>query len=161
MNERLPDQKQDTGLRAGGPDSGRLPVQPGTGQDSPTPGAPERERPPAHRADTEEAALGMGVEKTHHGLSVGDGSGDGVTDETDEEPEPEPAPLGLEPAGTEHPEVNAALQRLGDADTLPTGSHIGVYEDVHGQLRDILAALDSRPGPPVPSQARPAGQDRS
>lgn len=52
------------------------------------------------------------------------------------------APLGVELPGTGHPEVDALLTRLGDADTLPTQDHIEVYEDVHRGLRDALTALD-------------------
>ncbi|MDX6352075.1 MAG: hypothetical protein QOF84_6865 [Streptomyces sp.] len=55
---------------------------------------------------------------------------------------PEPAPLGVAVQATGHPEVDALLTRLGDADILPTGDHIEVYEDVHRGLRDALTALD-------------------
>jgi hypothetical protein len=44
------------------------------------------------------------------------------------------------PTGNE--EVDALIERLGDADALPTQSHIEVYEDVHRGLRDALTALD-------------------
>jgi hypothetical protein len=55
---------------------------------------------------------------------------------------PEPAPLGVAVQATGHPEVDALLTRLGDADILPTEDHIEVYEDVHRGLRDALTALD-------------------
>ncbi|PZG85149.1 hypothetical protein C1I97_33735, partial [Streptomyces sp. NTH33] len=46
--------------------------------------------------------------------------------------------------------VDAALERLGDADRLTTDGHLQVYEDVHRELRDALTALDTRPGPLAP-----------
>ncbi|MFJ4769511.1 hypothetical protein ACIP88_10380 [Streptomyces uncialis] len=64
------------------------------------------------------------------------------------------APLGVERAPTGHPEVDARLGRLADADHLATDGHLEVYEDVHRALRDTLTALDSRPGPPVPAPQR-------
>ncbi|MFC3588605.1 hypothetical protein ACFOSC_32895 [Streptantibioticus rubrisoli] len=48
--------------------------------------------------------------------------------------------------------MDALLERLADADDLPTEGHIEVYEDVHRGLRDTLTALDSRPGPPGPNR---------
>ncbi|MEU5113778.1 hypothetical protein AB0G64_20000 [Streptomyces longwoodensis] len=61
-----------------------------------------------------------------------------------------PAPLGVPRTPTGHAEVDAHLERLGDADHLATDGHVEVYEDVHRGLRDALTALDARPGPPVP-----------
>ncbi|MCX4668253.1 hypothetical protein OG453_16500 [Streptomyces sp. NBC_01381] len=82
--------------------------------------------------------------------------------EPEAEPEPVeaydpagPAPLGVERAPTGDAEVDALLQRLGDADHLATDGHIEVYEDVHRGLRDALTALDARPGPPAPSPSSP------
>lgn len=49
---------------------------------------------------------------------------------------------------TGDPGVDALMERLTDADALPTGSHAEVYEDVHRGLRDTLTQLDARPGPP-------------
>ncbi|MEV6161055.1 hypothetical protein AB0L71_03845 [Streptomyces sp. NPDC052052] len=68
-------------------------------------------------------------------------------------PDPaEPAPLGVVRVPTGNAEVDARLERLADADHLPTDGHIEVYEDVHGGLRDALTALDARPAPaPTPS----------
>ncbi|MFB7599186.1 hypothetical protein [Streptomyces sp. NPDC056160] len=68
-----------------------------------------------------------------------------------------PAPLGVPRTPTGDADVDAVLERLGDADHLDTDGHLGVYEDVHGGLRDALTALDARPepsrrpGPPGPS----------
>jgi hypothetical protein len=62
-----------------------------------------------------------------------------------------PAPLNVDRTPTGHAEVDAQLERLGDADHLATDGHLEVYEDVHRGLRDALTALDARPGPPVPS----------
>ncbi|MFC8713333.1 hypothetical protein ACFUCQ_25960 [Streptomyces sp. NPDC057197] len=66
-----------------------------------------------------------------------------------------PAPLGVPRTPTGDADVDAALERLGDADHLGTDGHLEVYEDVHGGLRDALTALDTRPGPPGP-QGPPA-----
>ncbi|MCW2873110.1 hypothetical protein [Actinacidiphila oryziradicis] len=53
-----------------------------------------------------------------------------------------PSALGVVVAPTGNEEVDALIERLGDADALPTQSHIEVYEDVHRGLRDALTALD-------------------
>lgn len=82
--------------------------------------------------------------------------------EGDLEPEPEPqaepeaepaapAPLNVHRAPTGNADVDALLDRLGDADHLATDGHVEVYEDVHRGLRDALTALDARPGTPAPS----------
>ena len=70
-----------------------------------------------------------------------------------------PAPLTVPRTPTGNAEVDALLERLGDADHLATDGHIEVYEDVHRGLRDALTALDARPGPPAPSPSY--GQHRS
>ncbi|POX44565.1 hypothetical protein [Streptomyces sp. Ru72] len=62
-----------------------------------------------------------------------------------------PAPLNVPRTPTGNADVDAALERLADADHLATDGHIEVYEDVHGGLRDALTALDARPGPPAPT----------
>lgn len=61
-----------------------------------------------------------------------------------------PAPLGVPRTPTGNADVDAALDRLADADHLATDGHVEVYEDVHRGLRDALTALDARPGPPAP-----------
>ncbi|MFF2518175.1 hypothetical protein [Streptomyces sp. NPDC058086] len=61
-----------------------------------------------------------------------------------------PAPLDVDRTPTGNAEVDAQLDRLGDADHLATDGHVEVYEDVHRGLRDALTALDARPGPPAP-----------
>lgn len=77
------------------------------------------------------------------------------TEALDEAVEPEhdpaaPAPLNVSRTPTGNAEVDAQLERLGDADHLATDGHVEVYEDVHRGLRDALTALDARPGPPAP-----------
>jgi hypothetical protein len=62
------------------------------------------------------------------------------------ETERAPEPLGVTVAATGNAEVDAAVERLADADALPTDAHIEVYEDVHRGLRDALAALDENRG---------------
>ncbi|MDF3290459.1 hypothetical protein [Streptomyces silvisoli] len=76
----------------------------------------------------------------------------------DADPEPSVQPFGVTVEPTGNAEVDALLERLADADDLPTEGHIEVYEDVHRGLRDTLTALDSRPGPPGPNQRH---EDRS
>ncbi|MER6914737.1 hypothetical protein ABT354_23940 [Streptomyces sp. NPDC000594] len=67
----------------------------------------------------------------------------------------EPAPLGVVIAPTGDPRVDAALERLADADHLPAEGHPEVYEDVHRELREALDALDAPPGS-VPAPLGPA-----
>ncbi|MFF3336066.1 hypothetical protein ACFYWX_42220 [Streptomyces sp. NPDC002888] len=64
-----------------------------------------------------------------------------------------PAPLNVPRTPTGNAEVDARLERLGDADHLATDGHVEVYEDVHRGLRDALTALDARPEPPAPPSA--------
>lgn len=61
-----------------------------------------------------------------------------------------PAPLNIPRVSTGNADVDAQLDRLGDAGHLATDGHVAVYEDVHRGLRDALTALDARPGPPAP-----------
>lgn len=72
-----------------------------------------------------------------------------------------PAPLGVPRTPTGHPEVDAHVERLADADHLTTDGHLEVYEDVHRGLRDALTALDARPGPPGPAGPPSAHVHRS
>lgn len=79
----------------------------------------------------------------------------GVETEGGVEPEYDPAapaPLNIPRVPTGNAEVDAQLDRLGDADHLATDGHVEVYEDVHRGLRDALTALDARPGPPAPTR---------
>jgi len=81
-------------------------------------------------------------------------SGDEAVEvEPEQEPEYDPAapaPLNVPRTPTGNADVDAQLERLGDADHLATDGHLEVYEDVHRGLRDALTALDARPGPPAP-----------
>ncbi|GHJ38573.1 hypothetical protein Sm713_41820 [Streptomyces sp. TS71-3] len=83
------------------------------------------------------------------------GTADAPGPRGEHEPAPEtdpaaPAPLGVDRAPTGHPDVDALLERLADADHLAIDGHLEVYEDVHRGLRDALTELDTRPGPPPP-----------
>ncbi|WP_190140253.1 hypothetical protein [Streptomyces longispororuber] len=80
----------------------------------------------------------------------------------DAPPEPAaPAPLGVPREPTGHADVDALLDRLGDADHLATDGHVEVYEDVHRGLRTALTALDAPQGPPGPRPGTPQTYDRS
>jgi hypothetical protein len=57
-----------------------------------------------------------------------------------------PEPLGVALTATGNADVDAAVDRLRDADELPVHAHIEVYEDAHRGLRDALAALDENRG---------------
>ncbi|MDT0345547.1 hypothetical protein [Streptomyces litchfieldiae] len=72
-------------------------------------------------------------------------AGDGARDEA---PDDGPRPLGIVVQPTGHPDVDAGLRRLADADHLGVAGHPEVYEDVHRGLRDTLAALDRPPVTP-------------
>ncbi|WP_310728416.1 hypothetical protein [Streptomyces sp. N2A] len=74
-----------------------------------------------------------------------------ATRETAATEEAGPEPLGVAVTPTGQAAVDAGLRRLADADHLPVGGHLKVYEDVHRGLRDVLAGLDQHPGPPAPS----------
>ncbi|MEU7060877.1 hypothetical protein [Streptomyces sp. NPDC046197] len=101
-----------------------------------------------------ERATGHEVESERdrtYDAGSGPGSGPGSDQEYDQGYDPSaPAPLDVPRTATGDPDVDAALERLGDADHLATDGHVEVYEDVHGGLRDALTALDARPGPPAP-----------
>lgn len=58
----------------------------------------------------------------------------------------EPRPLGVTVTATGNADVDAVVERLGDADQLPVQAHLDVYEDVHRGLRDALTALDENRG---------------
>ncbi|RLU92028.1 hypothetical protein CTZ27_19345 [Streptomyces griseocarneus] len=78
-----------------------------------------------------------------------------------DEPPAGPRPLGADRSPTGEPAVDTALARLADADHLDVNGHLAVYEDVHGDLREALAALDRAPGPsgaPAP-MGSPASHD--
>ncbi|MGW2017585.1 hypothetical protein [Streptomyces sp. NPDC001927] len=76
-----------------------------------------------------------------------DGRDPGAVEEAGFEPVG-PAPLGVVRVPTGRPVVDALLERLADADSLPADGHLEVYEDVHRGLRDELTSLDAvRPGP--------------
>ncbi|MBQ1000773.1 hypothetical protein ACFY2D_29970 [Streptomyces nigra] len=78
-------------------------------------------------------------------------AGEEAVEAVDEHDPAAPAPLAVPRTPTGNADVDAWLERLGDADHLATDGHLEVYEDVHRGLRDALTALDARPGPPAPS----------
>ena len=71
---------------------------------------------------------------------------------------PGPVPLAVGRKAPGNAEIDKLLERLSDANVLPTQSHIEVYEEVHRGLRDALTALDTRP---VSSPPHPLYKDRS
>lgn len=97
------------------------------------PGSPDPE-PPTPRAPTAPQAPGAAAEPAVPAEPSG------------------PRPLGVAVAPTGQPAVDAGLARLAEADHLPVGGHLGMYEDVHRGLRDVLASLDQHSGPPAPSR---------
>ncbi|GED87837.1 hypothetical protein ACIQMV_39175 [Streptomyces sp. NPDC091412] len=84
-----------------------------------------------------------------------------AADATGEHDPAAPAPLLVPRTPTGDARVDAALERLGDADHLATDGHLEVYEDVHGGLRDALTALDASPAPPAPPAQSPPYRHRS
>lgn len=49
-------------------------------------------------------------------------------------------------ASTGEPRVDAALRLLDRLPELPVSEHPELYEEIHGQLRDVLGDLDTGPG---------------
>ncbi|WP_436778096.1 hypothetical protein [Yinghuangia sp. YIM S09857] len=91
--------------------------------------------PRTDRGEVADAAEATGAE--HAGVEQLAGA------EVEAEAEPEPTPLGLdapEPSGDAS--VDRAVRRLTQVDVLPTELHGEVYEDVHRELREVLAGLD-------------------
>ncbi|WP_399224549.1 hypothetical protein [Streptomyces sp. TRM49041] len=120
---------------------------------------PGAHRGPAARPEELPAALrtvnAPGTPNGTEGLSAADAAGEDAEHGHDRTDEPAvPSPLGVERTATGHPEVDALLERLGDADHLPADEHLEVYEDVHGGLRDTLTALDAHPRPGSPNEHR-------
>lgn len=79
------------------------------------------------------------------------GPGEGVAEDVAAAVEPvevevvdeEPTPLGLDaPEPTGDAVVDRAVGRLTQVDVLATELHGEVYEDVHRELREVLAGLD-------------------
>jgi hypothetical protein len=127
--------------------------------DDRTPGPAADAAAPAGIAALQGAAATHGAPPAHVDQPTSEPAGDPACPPEPGAPPP-PAPLGVDRAPTGNPEVDAAAQRLADADELPTEDHIEVYEDVHTALRDILSALD-RPAGPRPPQPRAPLQNRS
>jgi hypothetical protein len=79
------------------------------------------------------------------------GAAEGAPEQADEPAAP--APLGVPRTPTGDTRVDAALERLADADHLAADGHLEVYEDVHRALREALTALD-HPTAPTPHDNR-------
>lgn len=89
----------------------------------------------APRTDRGEAAGAEAAEAEHAEIEQ--------TADAEAEGEPEPTPLGLEvPEPSGDAAVDQAVRRLTQVDVLPTELHGEVYEDVHRELREVLAGLD-------------------
>jgi hypothetical protein len=73
-------------------------------------------------------------------------TGDDVTEpagETEQVWPGEPAePSELEPAGTGHPAVDAALQAVVAAADAPPADQVPAYQALHRTLRETLATID-------------------
>ncbi|WEV30001.1 hypothetical protein OYE22_27670 [Streptomyces sp. 71268] len=115
---------------------------------------PEAAAPPADPSEPREAPPVQRPEQPRQAVREPERPPAGRREEAGE-PGEETAPLGLVRTPTGDPAVDAGLERLGDLDHLPVDGHLEVYEDVHRGLRDVLDALDQRPGPgrlvPAPS----------
>ncbi|WP_338320637.1 hypothetical protein, partial [Streptomyces lonarensis] len=72
-----------------------------------------------------------------------------------------PRPLGVAVRPSGDAAVDALLARLSATDHLGVAGHREVYEDVHGGLRDALAALDQPPGPTPRAAPHPPHHSRS
>jgi hypothetical protein len=51
-------------------------------------------------------------------------------------------PSDVEPAGTGHPAVDAALQAVGAAADAPPADQVPAYQALHRTLRETLASID-------------------
>lgn len=98
------------------------------------------------------------VERTDRGERHGGADGDRDVPAVAPYEPAAPAPLGVVRAPTGNTGVDTVLERLADADHLPADGHLAVYEDVHGGLRDVLAALDA-PEPTAHHPAHPVPHD--
>ena len=47
---------------------------------------------------------------------------------------------------TGHPKIDAAMARVKELDDLPVDRHGEILDELHGTLRDVLAAAASPPG---------------
>lgn len=108
---------------------------------------------PIEGASPEKTAVeeaGAGVIVAEGGAARGTGGGEPPIGEVLVEAAPGPEPLGVVRTPTGNAGVDAALDRLADADELATAEHLEVYEDAHRRMRDPLEELDRRPGPQGP-----------
>jgi hypothetical protein len=67
---------------------------------------------------------------------------------TDEETPAEPAETAVETierVATGHDEIDAAMRRLDELDSLPVDQHGEILDELHGRLRDALAAAAAPP----------------
>lgn len=111
--------------------------------------------------DVAEAAGGAVTRARTGPEAAHEGRPEPVTEPVEPEPvEAGPVPLGVARTPTGNADVDAVLDRLADADELPTGSHLEVYEDAHRRMRETLEELDRTQGPPPPGPAQPHGNPR-
>ncbi|MER7410346.1 hypothetical protein ABT395_08950 [Streptomyces cacaoi] len=104
---------------------------------------------PASEADAGETGTGTdeaGTEAAETGADTAEAGTDTAEAGTEAVEDDGPRPLGIGVRPTGHAPLDARLRRLEDADHLAVSGHLEVYEDVHGALRETLAALD-RPHP--------------
>lgn len=148
-----------------------------TGPDGPDgrDGTEEAERAAATQPGAPESVLGTDGEANHRGSGPDAGSGPGADDAgsslgvddaatAGEESVPgagESGPMTAQPRSgperaaeprpaTGEPRVDAALRLLDRLPNLPVSEHAELYEDVHGQLSDVLGELDSGSAGPAP-----------
>ncbi|NUU20391.1 MAG: hypothetical protein HOV68_02580 [Streptomycetaceae bacterium] len=108
--------------------------------------APRDVEEPAEAADEEYADLADDDADADGDATEGaiEGATDSAPDAPGEPPaEDEVTPLGIDPPGdTGDAVVDRAVRRLTQVDYLATDQHGEVYEDVHRELREVLAGLD-------------------
>ncbi|MFT2020138.1 hypothetical protein ACMA1D_30525 [Streptomyces sp. 796.1] len=131
------------------------PARPGVPGPAAAPGAPAPAAPTEHAPVPGEVGEADAVDEAGAAGEPAESSGGEVQEGERGEQRERTAPLGVVRTPTDHPRVDAGLDRLADLDHLPVDGHLAVYEDVHQGLRDALDALDQRPGPgprvPAPS----------
>src|SRR5215472_10673654 len=119
-----------------------------TGPDGPD-GTEDAELAAGTQPGAPESGLGTDGAANHQGFAKGaDDAAIAEHEDTLEAAESDPAAARPQSApepgpATGEPRVDAALKLLDRLPTLPVSEHAELYEQVHGQLSDVLGELDS------------------